>query len=69
MDQPEEIILCFKYSEDFFLKNTKTIEFFCKFNLIKKEMGCVKCDNRMRIVVTATYIGGYAYRCSLKSCK
>ncbi|EEQ81366.1 hypothetical protein NCER_102224 [Vairimorpha ceranae BRL01] len=65
----EEIILCFKYSEEFFIKNTKTIDSFLKFNLIKKEISCVKCDNRMMIIVTATYIDGYAYICSSKACR
>ena len=46
----EEIILCFKYSEEFFIKNTKTIDFFLKFNLIKKEKNSVRCDNRMGII-------------------
>ena len=59
MDQLEEIILCFKYSEEFFIKNTKTIEFFLEINIIKKEINCVRCDNRMCIMVAATYIDGH----------
>ena len=69
MDQLEEIILCFKFSEAFFLKNTKTIELFLEINIIKQEINCMRGDGRMRIMVVATYIDGYAYRCSSKACR
>ncbi|KKO74080.1 hypothetical protein AAJ76_1220005364 [Vairimorpha ceranae] len=29
----------------------------------------MRCDGRMRIMVAATYIDGYAYRCSSKACR
>ncbi|EEQ81271.1 hypothetical protein NCER_102390 [Vairimorpha ceranae BRL01] len=69
MDQLEEIILCFKHSEEFFIKNTKTIEFFLEINIIKKEINCVRCDGRMCIMAAGTYIDGYAYRCPSKACR
>jgi len=37
MDQLGEIILCFKFSEAFFLENTKAIDFFLEINPIKKK--------------------------------
>jgi len=42
---------------------------FSKIYIIKKEINCVRRDNRMCIMVAATYIDGYAFRCSLKSCR
>ena len=69
MENIKEKIFCFKHNKAFFLENTKTIEILYKFNIIKKEINCVRCDNRMRIVVAAAYIDGYAYRCSSKACR
>ncbi|KKO74034.1 hypothetical protein AAJ76_1340007395 [Vairimorpha ceranae] len=69
MENLKEKIFCFKHNEAFFLENTKTIDFFLKINNIKKEINCMRGDERMRIMVAATYIDGYAYRCSSKACR
>lgn len=37
MENLKKKILCFKFTEAFFLKNTKTIEFFLEFNSLKKK--------------------------------
>ncbi|KKO73896.1 hypothetical protein AAJ76_1830002193 [Vairimorpha ceranae] len=69
MKNLEEKILNFKFNDVILLENSKTLELFLKYNLIKTEIPCVKCDGRMRIMVAAMYIDGYAYRCSSKACR
>ena len=67
MKNLKEKIFCYKHNEAFFLENTKTIDFFLKINMIKNEISCLRCGGRMRIMVAATYIDGYAYRCFSKA--
>ena len=45
------------------------MDFFIEFNIVKKQIICLRCDGRMRIMVAAMYIDRYAYRCSSKACR